>query len=189
MFNPFKKIVSDIKASLRQRYFEDLLRVPEIGGIGEGTYVRENLKCRGNENIHFGKRNALNTDNVIYAENAEVTLGDYVMTSCGNYFFTRDPWPQEGKPDNSEPVIIEDDVWIGSKCIFMKGVRVGRGSVIKAGSLVTEDVLPYTVYMSKNLQYSKFTARQIEEHEEKIKDKYGKTYPAYTPPDVLIRDH
>lgn len=38
------------------------------------------------------------------------------------------------------PVIIEDDVWIGTKCIIMKGVTIGARSVIGAGSIVTKDI-------------------------------------------------
>jgi acetyltransferase-like isoleucine patch superfamily enzyme len=45
----------------------------------------------------------------------------------------------------SKPVRIEDDVWIGFKSSIMKGVTVGRGSVIAAGSMVTKDVPPYTL--------------------------------------------
>ncbi|WP_305067252.1 acyltransferase [Mangrovivirga halotolerans] len=43
------------------------------------------------------------------------------------------------------PVIIEDDVWIASKAIILKGVRIGKGAVIAAGAVVTKDVPPYTV--------------------------------------------
>ena len=37
-------------------------------------------------------------------------------------------------------VIIEDDVWIGPNATILKGVRIGQGSFIEAGSLVTRDV-------------------------------------------------
>jgi len=40
------------------------------------------------------------------------------------------------------PVIIEDDVWIGPMAAILKGVRIGAGSVIEAGSVVTRDVPP-----------------------------------------------
>jgi len=40
------------------------------------------------------------------------------------------------------PVIIEDDVWIGPNATILKGVRIGSGSFIEAGSLVTRDVAP-----------------------------------------------
>jgi acetyltransferase-like isoleucine patch superfamily enzyme len=40
----------------------------------------------------------------------------------------------------TRPVVIEDDVWIGMGALILKGVRVGRGSVIAAGAVVTRDV-------------------------------------------------
>lgn len=45
----------------------------------------------------------------------------------------------------TRPVVIEDDVWIGARAIILKGVRIGRGSVIAAGAVVTKDVPPFTV--------------------------------------------
>lgn len=38
------------------------------------------------------------------------------------------------------PVVIEDDVFIGMNCLILKGVTIGRGSVVGAGSVVTKDV-------------------------------------------------
>jgi acetyltransferase-like isoleucine patch superfamily enzyme len=37
-------------------------------------------------------------------------------------------------------VVIEDDVWIGPNAVILKGVRIGAGSVIEAGALVTRDI-------------------------------------------------
>ncbi|OMD38021.1 hypothetical protein BSK56_30730 [Paenibacillus borealis] len=42
-------------------------------------------------------------------------------------------------------VIIEDDVWIGFNSIILDGVKVGKGSVIGAGAVVTKDVMPYSI--------------------------------------------
>lgn len=44
------------------------------------------------------------------------------------------------------PIVIEDDVWIGFGATILKGVRIGAESVISAGSMVTKDVPPRTVY-------------------------------------------
>jgi acetyltransferase-like isoleucine patch superfamily enzyme len=40
------------------------------------------------------------------------------------------------------PVVIEDDVWIGPGCMVFKGVRIGAGSFIEPGSVLTSDVPP-----------------------------------------------
>lgn len=45
----------------------------------------------------------------------------------------------------TEPIIIEDDVWIGMNCIILKGVTIGRGAVIGGGSIVTHDVPAWKV--------------------------------------------
>ena len=44
-----------------------------------------------------------------------------------------------------QPVVIGDDVWIGSRVTIMPGVTLGEGSVIGAGAVVTRDVPPYAV--------------------------------------------
>jgi acetyltransferase-like isoleucine patch superfamily enzyme len=43
------------------------------------------------------------------------------------------------------PVEIEDDVWIGHGATILKGVRIGRGAVVAAGSVVNRNVEPFTV--------------------------------------------
>lgn len=40
----------------------------------------------------------------------------------------------------AQPVVVEDDAWIGIGAILLKGVRIGRGARIGAGSVVTRDV-------------------------------------------------
>ncbi len=42
-------------------------------------------------------------------------------------------------------VVIEEDVWIGSNCVVLAGVRIGRNSVVGAGAIVTKDIPPYSV--------------------------------------------
>lgn len=65
-------------------------------------------------------------------------------------------WPQFGRKTSkktepyepkfiSKPIVIEDDVWICARAIILKGVRIGRGSIIAAGAVVTRDVPPYSV--------------------------------------------
>lgn len=46
---------------------------------------------------------------------------------------------------DSQPVTIEDDAWICFKASILKGVTVGRGAIVAAGSVVTRDVAPYTL--------------------------------------------
>ncbi len=46
----------------------------------------------------------------------------------------------------NEKIIIEDDVWVGFGAIILSGVKIGQGSIIAAGSVVTSDVLAFSIY-------------------------------------------
>ena len=46
----------------------------------------------------------------------------------------------ERPPIETRPVVIEDDVWIGPNTLVLKGVRIGAGSIVEAGAVVTRDV-------------------------------------------------
>lgn len=48
--------------------------------------------------------------------------------------------------DEEKQVIIEDDVWIGSRVIILPGVKIGQGAIIGAGTVVSKDVPPYSVF-------------------------------------------
>ena len=43
------------------------------------------------------------------------------------------------------PIVVEDDVWIGTGAIILSGVHIGRGAVIAAGAVITKDVPPYAI--------------------------------------------
>jgi acetyltransferase-like isoleucine patch superfamily enzyme len=55
----------------------------------------------------------------------------------------------------TKPVVIEDDVWIGANAIILKGVRIGRGAVIGAGSVVTQDVTAKTIWAGNPARFIK----------------------------------
>jgi len=73
-----------------------------------------------------------------------ITLGDRVnvaprCTLLDNDFHgtdTRDAAPRMA------PIVLEDDVWLGTGVIVLRGVTIGRGSVVAAGAVVTRDVPP-----------------------------------------------
>jgi acetyltransferase-like isoleucine patch superfamily enzyme len=64
------------------------------------------------------------------------------------------------EPHHVAPVIVEDDVWIGTNSIVLKGVTIGRGAVIAAGSVVTRSVPPFTVAAGNPAR----VVQQIEPH-------------------------
>lgn len=44
-----------------------------------------------------------------------------------------------------KPIIVEDYAWIGVNAVILQGVTIGKGAVVATGSVVTKDVLPFTV--------------------------------------------
>lgn len=53
-------------------------------------------------------------------------------------------WDHRNKK-RDEPVAIGNDVWIGKQALILRGVQIGNGAVIAAGSVVTKDVPPYAI--------------------------------------------
>jgi galactoside O-acetyltransferase len=45
----------------------------------------------------------------------------------------------------SRPILIQDKTWIGFGCIILNGVTIGEGAIVSAGSVVREDVAPWTI--------------------------------------------
>ena len=72
-----------------------------------------------------------------------VTIGDNV-TVVDSDFHPIDPVRRLTHPNDGQtsPVIIENNVFIGMNSLILKGVKIGEGSVIGAGSVVTKDVPP-----------------------------------------------
>ena len=58
----------------------------------------------------------------------------------GNYLKNKD-WGNV----KTKPITIKRDTWIGMNAMILKGVTVGEGAIVAAGSVVTKDVPPYTV--------------------------------------------
>lgn len=75
-----------------------------------------------------------------------VMMGPDVCIYTKNHVFDRTDVPMDLQGVAPEkPVIIADDVWIGSRVIILPGVHIGTGAVIGAGAVVTKDVPDYAV--------------------------------------------
>lgn len=132
-----------------------------LGGAKLRSFVARRFlkKCGKPVSIGLGARIHRNTEignNSGIGRNCEltngVTLGDNVMMGPNVYIITQNhrtdridvPMNRQGYLE-VEPVIVENDVWICAGSKIMPGVRVGTGSIIAAGAVVTKDVEPYSV--------------------------------------------
>lgn len=59
-------------------------------------------------------------------------------------------------------IIVEDDVWIGFGVTILSGVKLGRGCVVGAGSVVTKNVPPYAIYAGNRIIKYRFSKEIIE---------------------------
>lgn len=76
---------------------------------------------------------------------ANVMMGPEVVIQSASHSFERTDIPMIEQGETKMTVVIEDDVWIGTRAIILPGRRIGRGSIVGAGSIVTKDVAPYTI--------------------------------------------
>jgi acetyltransferase-like isoleucine patch superfamily enzyme len=97
--------------------------------------------------LEIGANFGMTGGSLVAAE--RITIGDRVTvgancTIIDTDFHPLDPALRRLHPQAAKtaPVVVEDDVFIGMNCIILKGVTVGRGSVVGAGSVVTKDVPP-----------------------------------------------
>lgn len=82
----------------------------------------------------------MNFDSKIYCYN-NIKIGNGVYISEGVTIIDSDVHSLNEKK-NSEPIVIGDNVWIGINATILKGITIGDGAVIAAGSVVTKDIPP-----------------------------------------------
>lgn len=143
---------------------QNLCARPDSIHIGEHSHVRGELLLfwEGGE-IRIGAWSYIGHGSRVWSRHS-IVIGDYVLISHGvdihdtdshpldwrqrrgdiEYVLGGDPAKRTGKVAGA-PVVIEDDVWIGCKAIVLKGVRIGRGAIVAAGAVVTQDVPAFTL--------------------------------------------
>jgi acetyltransferase-like isoleucine patch superfamily enzyme len=128
----------------------------ELSGYGEvvlgegvslnGTVVPIELVTYHSGRIEIGNHTFINYGSSIAAR-CSVRIGHYCH--LGHYTFVMDNDQHDvvrhSQLPQSDPVIIGDHVWIGSKAVILPGVRIGSRAVIGAGSIVTKDIPPKCV--------------------------------------------
>jgi acetyltransferase-like isoleucine patch superfamily enzyme len=75
-----------------------------------------------------------------------ITIGRNVNLSSEVALWTLQHDPNDrGFGVRGGPIVVEDDAWISFRATVLPGVRIGRGAVVAAGAVVTEDVEPYAI--------------------------------------------
>lgn len=98
--------------------------------VGDDVFIGEGAHFSATESyINIGNK-------VMFGPNVTLVTGDHNSRVPGQYM--KDTKLKE--PEDDQPITIEDDVWLGCGVIVLKGVTIGAGSIIAAGSVVTKDV-------------------------------------------------
>lgn len=92
--------------------------------IGTGTYVNRYTIFDVHSHLHVGR-------DVMIGPHCYLTDADHGMEPGSSV---------KSQPMRHKPVDVEDEVWIGARATILPGVRLGRGSVVGAGAVVTRDV-------------------------------------------------
>jgi maltose O-acetyltransferase len=93
--------------------------------IGENVFLNYGCSLAARQLIRIGN---------------DCSIGTHVMI-MDNSFHRLEP-ERRNEPPPSAPVILEANVWLGARVIVLPGVRIGEGSAIGAGSVVTHDIPP-----------------------------------------------
>ena len=122
--------------------------------LGAGAYVGRYVELSPGGVIKIGARSSIQDRCVLLGT---IQVGRYctfaygIYMSSGNHHFDRVPTSlikdQDARAaaEAQSPIVIEDDCWIGNGVFVAAGVRIGKGAVVGANSVVTGDVAPYTV--------------------------------------------
>jgi acetyltransferase-like isoleucine patch superfamily enzyme len=130
---------------------------PDGVRIGDKTYVMHgsilhvyNFRDLPHAGITIGRDSLIGEYNVIRGQGG-VNIGDRVYTSphcqliAVNHVYDDPQRPFTEQGITAQGIVVEDDVWIGSQVVVLDGVRIGRGCVIGAGSVVTKSIDPWSV--------------------------------------------
>jgi acetyltransferase-like isoleucine patch superfamily enzyme len=117
-----------------------------LGKIKVGNY------CSFRAGTYLGALDSITIGNSVFgAENIFISDNNNHPTSPNERLkMTMSPpnsknWKWTNQGVVSQEVVIEDNVWLGRSCMIFKGVRIGMGSIVAAGSIVTKSVPAYSI--------------------------------------------
>ncbi len=133
-------------------YGRPVIRLERLAELRLGEDVRlesgvhqTRLSVRHKARLIIG--NDVRLNGCIISANSEVIIKDRARIGPWAHVMDGDFHSVEDRAaaGSLRPVIIEEGAWLTTRCMVLKGVTIGRGAVVAAGSVVTKDVEPFTV--------------------------------------------
>lgn len=114
-----------------------------LADMGKNCYIEPPLHANWGRNTHLGN-NVYANFNLTLVDDTDIYIGDNVMIGPNVIIDTGthpiNPDLRKKQAQYNVAVVIEENVWIGGGSIILPGVRIGKNSVIGAGSVVTKDI-------------------------------------------------
>ncbi len=117
---------------------------------GKVSVIQKGVHFGTGEFIEIGDysgigKNSLIPNNTIIGNYVMVGQDLFIVANNHNFSNTEIPMALQDPPEH-EQTVIEDDVWIGTRVVIMPGKRIGKGSVIGAGSVLTKNTGEYEIW-------------------------------------------
>jgi acetyltransferase-like isoleucine patch superfamily enzyme len=123
----------------------DNVRIREFGWVQVTSHLNDpGTGLAVDRNTYIGPHCVLGAGGGI-SIGADVAMGAYVQLLAENHRFEDGAIPINRQGVTRRGIVIEDGCWLGNSVIVLDGVRIGRNSVIGAGSVVTADIPPESV--------------------------------------------
>ncbi|MEM7086984.1 MAG: DapH/DapD/GlmU-related protein [Bacteroidota bacterium] len=111
--------------------------------IGDNCYIGEGSRIWSGDEVTIGN-NVLISHNVNVIDTNSHELDFKERSNRYKDLIANGHWNEKGNIDTA-PIYIDDDVWISFGAIILKGMSIGRGSIVAAGAVVTENVPEFVV--------------------------------------------
>lgn len=136
-----------------------------------GVYSYQNISVGDHVNLGYrpiliaSRSRILIGNHVMFGLQVTIRGGNHRIDLLGRYMCSI--CDDEKRPEDDPGVIIEDDVWIGTRAIILAGCTVGRGAVVAAGAVVTKSVPPYAIVGGNpaSVLRMRWSETEIVEHE------------------------
>jgi galactoside O-acetyltransferase len=140
---------------------------------GAKAAFQEGIIIKGHKNISIGSNFLMMRLGALYAETGSIEIGNHVAMNsnalidanesgkilignncllgpnvvlrASDHTFARVDMPIRLQGHSGGVIVLEDDVWLAANVVVTRDTRIGRGSIVGAGSVVTHDIPPYSI--------------------------------------------